>query len=225
MIPSQSIRFIPIEWENETPAPPLPELPLTVDISLRAFSAGVGDGINGMIREGMEQYGALQKGEMSGGEYAKRLMLRGSREAVRGGVRTAAALTLHEGARRLILSRWGQRGLLRATRFNTLISLAYGVVDQGMHTFQWANGQMDTRQYKVKTTENGGITLGAISGAAAGSVIGSVVPGLGTVAGGVLGMVMSMLGAMSGAEVGKSLGEKWFPEAPKTDKTEDETSA
>jgi hypothetical protein len=214
MQPSESaVRplHIHIEWEGD-PAPPVPpQLPMRFEIALNACTAAVSSGLQGMMKAGEEHYADWQAGSLGTGEYVRRVAERGATEGVRGGARSAIALSMSEIARRQIVRRWGRIAAGRLGRYHVVSSVAYGVVDQGIHTWQLMRGQIDERQYKVSTAENLGATGGAISGAAAGAVIGSAVPGLGTAAGALIGMIASMMGAMSGASLGKSLAEQWFP--------------
>ena len=211
---SSKIRYIPIEWEGELQAPPdFPEIPATVEIPMHAVSAAVMSGFHGMMREGVECYPDYRNGKLDDKQYTYRIVSRGSQDALKSGVRTVTALTLAEGAKRVITKRFGHVLVGRLIRYNVINAIAFGIIDQGSNTFKLYQGQMTSGQYKVKSVENAGGTSGAISGAAAGALLGSVVPGIGTAA----GMMLGMLGAMGGAAVGKSLGEQWFDPQPEED--------
>lgn len=206
---SSQVRYIPIDWEGEMQAPPdFPEIPATIEIPIHAASAAVMSGLNGMMREGVERFEDYRSGKLDDKQYTYRIVSRGSQEAVKSGVRTVTALTLAEGAKRMITRRFGQVLLGRLIRYNVINAVAFGLIDQGSDTFKLYRGELSSEQYKVKSVENAGGTSGAIGGAAAGALLGSVVPGIGTAA----GMMLGMLGAMGGAAVGKSLGQQWFEE-------------
>jgi len=200
-----------IDWEK-LDNPGLPDqLPILADIGLNAASAAVMSGLSSLMREGGQNLEEWRAGKIDEKQFTYRMVHKATDAAVTNGVRTGSALVLSEGAKKAILKLWGQAVLKRATRYNALTAICFGLVDQSKHTYQLAKGTLDKRQYKIKSVENVGGTGGAISGAAAGAVLGSVVPGLGTGAGAMLGYLMAMFGASSGAAMGKNLGEKWFP--------------
>jgi hypothetical protein len=206
-VSSSKVRYVPIEWEGQMQAPPdIPEIPATVEIPIHAVSAAVMSGLNGMMREGVERYEDYRSGKLDDKQYTYRIVSKGSQAAVTSGARTVTALTLAEGAKRMITRRFGQVLVGRLIRYNVINAVAFGIIDQGTDTFKLYRGQMSSEQYKVKSVENAGGTSGAIGGAAAGALLGSVVPGIGIAA----GMMLGMLGAMGGAAVGKSLGQQWF---------------
>ncbi len=200
----QFIRHIPIIWEGEAP-PEMPDLPPAVEIGAQAISSAVIGGLNGMIKEGMASFQALQEGKIDQKQFTYRVIRKGTAGAVQQGSKSAAALTMRQG---LIYTakKIGSRRFLAFSKSHAVFSVCYGVVDQGIHTYQFFQGKLDEVQYKVQTTENIGSTGGAISGAALGAFLGSTVPGLGTVMGALIGMA----GASGGASLGKSFGEKWF---------------
>ncbi|RMG54771.1 MAG: hypothetical protein D6722_28630 [Bacteroidetes bacterium] len=216
--PSKSLtRHIPIEWEGQD-LPDLPEtLPIGADIVLRAFVDAIGSGINSMAQEGSAHFQAFKEGKIDEKQFTYRMVSKASEAALKGGTRTGAALVLSEGAKRAIAKRWGEAVVRRFTRYNVLTSVAFGLVDQGTHTYKYYKGELDPKAYKVKTTENAGSTGGAIAGATAGAVLGSVIPGLGTGAGALMGYMMSVLGSIGGANLGRSLGEEWFSEKSPSD--------
>ncbi|MEM7370932.1 MAG: hypothetical protein AAF587_20120 [Bacteroidota bacterium] len=223
--------FVPIDWEGSKQNPPeypeLPSIPISADILLKAVADAFGSGMNGMMKEGIESFQDFRKGKIDEKQYTYRVVYKGTQAAVKGGSRTAAALGLSEGAKRLIVKKFGEEALRRLGKYNFVTSMAFGIIDQGTHTYQYANGQLPARDFKIKSVENVGGTGGAISGAAAGAMIGSAFPGLGTVAGAMLGYAFAVMGAMSGASLGKSLGEQWFPDpsAEATEKNSEESTS
>lgn len=208
--------FVPIEWEGSKQNPPeypeLPSIPVSADILLKACADAFGSGMNGMMKAGIESFQDYRKGKIDEKQYTYRIVYKGTQAAVKGGSRTAASLGLSEGAKRLIAKKFGQEAIKRLGKYNFITSMAFGIIDQGTHTYNYVNGSLPKRDFKIKSIENVGGTGGAISGAAAGAMIGSAFPGLGTVAGAMLGYAFAVMGAMSGASMGKSLGEQWFPE-------------
>lgn len=220
--------FVPIEWEHKSyDAPELPDeiqLPLSADIALRAAAEAFSSLMNGMMKEGIESFHEYKQGKIDQKQYTYRVVKKGTQAAVKGGTRTAAALSLSEGARRLIAKKFGQEVVKRFGKYNVLTSVAFGLVDQGTNTYKLFNGQLPERDYKIKSVENVGGTGGAISGAAAGAVIGSAFPGMGTAFGAMLGYAFAVMGAMSGASLGKTLGEQIFPDpaAPVTPNIEND---
>ena len=208
--PVSLTRHIPIEWEGQD-LPEIPDqLPIGADILFRACADALSSGLNGMAKAGSEHYDDWRAGKIDEKQFTYRLVRQGSQAALKGGARTGAALVLSEGAKRAIARRWGQAVLRRLTRYNVLTAVAFGLVDQGTHTYKLYTGEMDQTAYKVKSAENAGGTGGAIAGATAGAMLGSVVPGLGTGAGALMGYMMGVLGAIGGANLGRSLGEEWF---------------
>ncbi|WNJ19965.1 hypothetical protein [Pontibacter sp. G13] len=212
--PSSSPIHIPIIWEGMDDQPDGIEIPIAADIGIRAALEFVISGVNGMLKEGALKYDDFKDGKLDEKQFTYRVVSKGTESAVIGGIRTASALTLSEGAKRAILRVWGPKALLRLTRFNVVTSVAYGVVNQGLHTFHLYNGKLTDQQYKVKSAENIGSTGGAIGGAAAGAMLGSVVPGMGTAMGAVVGMMLAMMGAAGGAALGKEMGEEYFLDKP-----------
>ncbi|MEL6132595.1 MAG: hypothetical protein AAFR59_04435 [Bacteroidota bacterium] len=206
--------ILPVAWEGQD-QPPEPQIPVIIEIPLNAAVAALSAGINGMMREGGRSLEEFQNGKLNEAQFTYRIIQKGTQEAVKGGVRTAAALTLVEGVKAYVVKKWGQEALKRLMRNNFLGSMAFGLVDQTSHTLSLANGKITYRDYKVKSIENAGSVGGAIGGAAAGAMLGSVVPGLGTTFGAMVGYMFSMFGAMSGGSLGKNLGEEWFPDENK----------
>lgn len=200
------LRNIPIAWEGEAP-PEVPEFPPAMEIGAQAVSSAILGGINGMLKEGMTNFQDLQEGKLDQKQFTYRIVRKGSQAAFQGGSKAVAALTMRQGfiyaAKKI-----GSKSLLGIARRHTMVSICYGIVDQGIDTVKYYRGDLDSTGFKIQTSENVGSTGGAIGGAALGAAVGSVVPGLGTMAGALLGM----LGAASGASVGKSVGEKWFGE-------------
>ncbi len=199
---------IPVEVLD---SPLEPELPIAADIGINAAVAAVMSGLNEMMREGGKSIEDFRAGKIDEKQFTYRLVHKATEAATRNGIRTGSALVMSEGAKKVLTKAFGKALVKRLSRYNLITAICFGMVDQGRHTLDLANGKMDTREYKVKSVENVGGTGGAISGATAGAVLGSVVPGLGTAAGGMLGYMMGMLGAMGGGALGRSLGEKWFP--------------
>ncbi len=208
---SRIVRHIPIIWEGESP-PDFPEFPPALEIGAQAASSAILGGINGMMREGMANMEEFREGRIDQKQFTYRVIRKGSETAVQYGSKAVAALTMRQG---LIYAakKIGARKFLTAARSHAMVSVCYGVVDQGMDTFKYYRGDLDATQYKVQTSQNVGSTGGAIGGAAIGAVIGSAVPGVGT----VFGAMMGMLGAASGASIGKSVGEKMFAEEASPD--------
>lgn len=210
--PVSLTRFVPIEWAGQD-LPEIPEeLPIGADILFRACADALSSGLNGMVKEGSEHYDDWRKGKIDEKQFTYRMVRKGSEAALKGGVRTGAALVLSEGAKRVIARRWGEAVMRRFTRYNVFTAVAYGLVDQGTHTYKLYKGEMKPTEYKVKSAENVGGTGGAIAGATAGALAGSLIPGLGTGAGALMGYVMAVIGAMGGANLGRNLGEEWFGE-------------
>ncbi|MCI4668757.1 MAG: hypothetical protein MRZ79_11525 [Bacteroidia bacterium] len=218
---SKKIIFVPIEWESLDNPPEAPSLiPPIVEIPISAASAALITGVQAMMQEAGKSFQDWQNGKIDETQFTYRIIHKGSKGAVKGGVRTAGALGLSQGIKFAVAKKWGEEIAKRLTRHNLLGSICFGLVDQTTDTVNWMNGKLDVRDYKVKSVENVGSTGGAIGGAAVGSVLGSVVPGLGTGAGALIGGMLSMMGAMSGASIAKSLGEEWFPKEEATPKKE-----
>ncbi|MEO0899175.1 MAG: hypothetical protein AAFY71_22375 [Bacteroidota bacterium] len=202
--------FVPIAWEGDD-VPETPALPSIIEIPIGAASAALITGIQAAMQEGNNSMQEWRDGKINEAQYTNRIVHKGTQGAMKGGIRTAGAIGLSQGLRMAITKKWGEQVLKRLTRFNFLGSVCYGIVDQTSHTIQLFSGNLNQRDYKVKSVENVGSTGGAIGGAALGSVLGSVVPGLGTGTGMLIGGMLSMMGAMGGANVGKQIGEEWFP--------------
>lgn len=202
---------IEIEWEKLDEQPVTPELPFIADLGINAASAAVMSGLNAMMKEGGQSMEDWRSGKIDETQFTYRIIHKGTNAAVKNGTRTGSALLLNEGVSRTIVKVWGKALLKRLNRYNSITAICFGLVDQTTHTVQWYQGELDGREYKIKSVENVGSTGGAISGAAAGAMVGSVVPGLGTGSGALLGYLFATFGAMSGAKFGRSLGEKWFP--------------
>ncbi|MDP5171475.1 MAG: hypothetical protein NWR72_14615 [Bacteroidia bacterium] len=204
------LRNIPIIWEGEAP-PEVPDFPPALEIGAQAVSSAILGGINGMVREGMDQFEAYQTGKLDHKQYTYRIVRKGSEAAMKQGSKAVAALTMRQG---LIFAakKMGAKRLLVFAKGSAMISVAYGVVDQGVDTYKYFQGELKEVEFKVQTSQNVGSTGGAIGGAAMGALLGSAVPGLGTVMGAFLGM----LGSASGASLGKAIGEKWFIEEENT---------
>lgn len=181
------------------------------DIGINAAAAAVMSGLREMMREGKSSFEEFRNGKIDEKQFTYRVVYKSTDAAMQNGIRTGSALVLSEASKKTLVKLFGQAIVKRLSKFNVITAVCFGVVDQGRHTIELAQGKMDSRSYKVKSVENVGGTGGAIGGAAAGAILGSAVPGLGTAAGGMLGYTMGMLGAMSGGALGRSLGEKWFP--------------
>jgi hypothetical protein len=218
-LPLSTPIFIPIEGQDNPPEyPDLPSIPIGADIMIKACADAIGSTMNGMMREGVESFEEYKAGKIDEKQYTYRVVYKGTQAGVKGGTRTAAALGLSEGVKRLIAKQFGKEALRRLGRINLVTSLAFGVVDQTYHAYDFYQGKLSSVDFKVKSVENAGGTGGAISGAAVGAMLGSAVPGLGTATGAMLGYMMAVIGGMSGASFGKSLGEQWFQDEqdPKT---------
>lgn len=209
------LRNIPILWEGETP-PETPEFPPALEIGAQAVSSAILGGINGMLKEGMANIQDLQDGRLDQKQFTYRLVRKGSQTAIQQGAKAVSALTMRQGliyaARKI-----GIRRLVQMSRSHTMLSVCYGIVDQGIDTFKYYQGDLDSTQYKIQTSQNVGATSGAIGGAAIGAVMGSAIPGIGTLAGACLGMI----GSAGGASVGKSVGERWFQDESDDGSTQD----
>ena len=166
--------------------------------------AGVVGAISGASSEAWELRTELINGELPPSEFAARVTKASAESGVLSSVKTGAALTLKEGAVALA-KRSGSEGLKRfaGSNFGTLV--AFGVVEQGYHTVQFARGKIDRDDYAVQSSQNVGSTGGAIGGAIGGAAIGSAVPVIGTVIGGVVG---GLAGAFGGARIGKTFAER-----------------
>ncbi len=215
------VKWVPITWEGaEEPELPFPkEWEVPLNIGMNAAISAVMTGFDKMIKEGGKSFEEYQAGKIDSKQFTYRIVHKGTQAAVKGGVRTGAALGLAEGAKQVILRKWGEEVLRKVNRRNLVGALAFAMVDQTGHTYAWYKGQLTLREYKIKSIENIGSTGGAMGGAAAGAMLGSVIPGAGTAMGAMLGYMLASFGAMGGASVGKQLGEDWFPEQEK--KTED----
>jgi hypothetical protein len=209
--PSEVPQPLYIQIEGSDPPPVEEDIPVLADIGINAVAAAMMSGLNEMVKEGGRSFEAYRDGKISEKQFTYRLVHKGSNAAVKNGVRTGSALVLSEASKKTLTKLFGKAVVKRLSRYNVMTAVCFGLVDQGRHTIELAQGKMDGRIYKIKSVENAGGTGGAIGGAAAGVAIGSVVPGLGTAAGGMIGYTMGMLGAMSGGALGRSLGEKWFP--------------
>lgn len=179
---------------------------------------GALDGITGMIREGIVCFDEYRGGKITQSEVIDRVYSKG----VLYGTRTFAALSFKEGAK-VVTQKLGTEWLKRLSRSNAMTSIAYGLVDQGIDTYKWKNGNLNEVQYKVSTVKNVGSTGGAIGGMVVGTMIGSVVPGPGTMLGAMIG---GMLGGMYGAQGGQNVGEVVFgpdPDAKDNNDKEDPT--
>lgn len=123
----------------------------------------------------------------------------GLKAAARGGTREVARAVgkkvAEEGARSA--ARVGFSATARAVaRGNAVWALAGALVDQAVDTVRVCTGQIDGREYGVRSGENvlgaGGGLGGAALGAAAGTAI---FPGVGTIVGGLLGGLTGSSGA------------------------------
>ncbi|MEO0469799.1 MAG: hypothetical protein AAF206_09280 [Bacteroidota bacterium] len=191
--------------------PPAPEIPPAMDIAFQAAVMAAIEGVNGMVKEGLNSYDDYKEGKIGQVEYTNRVLDKGGKAAFRTGSRTAAALTLREGAK-AVSNRLGSEFLKRFARSGAMSAICFGAVDQGIDTYKWQKGELTEQQYKISTVKNFGGTGGAIGGAAIGATLGSVVPAIGTALGAMIG---GMLGAAGGAEGGQSLGESIFGVPPK----------
>lgn len=209
-------REIPIEWKGMDDLPGVPpHLQIPATIAIEACASAVTGGIREMMQAGQDGFTAYREGKIDEAEYTHQVVSKGTTAALKQGARTAAALTLSEGAKQVIARRWGQAVLRRLTRYNVVGAVAFGLIDQGTDTYRLVRGDLPLRDYKIKSVENVGGTGGAISGAAAGAILGSVVPGLGTGMGAMVGYMMGVLGAMGGASLGRSIGEHLFGDEAK----------
>lgn len=181
-----------------------------VEMGESAAVAGILNGLRGIAREAEDNFGALKVGEINAGDFTVRIVKTGVKQGLNAGAKAALAVGLKEGVRE-VSKRMGWRMLWKFTikHSGAVSSIAYGVVEQGWATVQFATGKRDLKSFTIQTAENFGATGGAISGAATGAALGSVVPGLGTTLGAVLG---AYLGGHGGAWGGKTLVNAIVPE-------------
>lgn len=179
---------------------------LVKDISAQAMTNAITSGIIEMLKEGNLKLDELEDGKINEKEFASTIFQKGAKSAATTGAKTVAALSIREGAKG-IAKRFGQ-DLCKRFGAGTLTAVAFGVVEQGIHTVRWMNGEIDDKRYKIQTAEN----LGSASGALGGAAIGSMIPGLGTMVGAIVG---GMIGSYGGSAVGKSIGEDLFDEEEK----------
>ena len=148
----------------------------------------------------------LRHGRIDGAEYAERVVLAGATAGFDTAVRTTIALGTKEAAKAAARS-MGAAGLKRFAGSNPGTAVAFGVAEQLVITIQLACGEIDDREYGVRSVQNAGSTGGAIGGAVAGAAIGSAIPVVGTVVGGVIG---GIAGAIGGGGLARELGTLLF---------------
>ncbi|MFO0651483.1 MAG: glycine zipper domain-containing protein [Polyangiales bacterium] len=160
----------------------------------------------GGASEAIRAYDDFSDGTIDGVEYAKRVTLGTASGAVSAGGRTAAALTLKEGAKQVAI-RTGTESLRRVAGSNVATAVSFAVVEQGIDTVALIRGTIDGREYGARTTGTLGTTGGAYGGALVGASIGSAVPLVGTAVGAVIG---GLVGALGGGAIGRKLGRFIF---------------
>ncbi len=211
------VRYIPIQWEGEHGVAWLPQ-----DVLMNAAISAAISGMESMAKEGQAHFQSLKSGDMKGPEFAGKILQKGAQKAAGSGSRVLAAYAVKQGMERVGKRLTGKlllRGMNPFLRSNAMWSVAFGLVDQGVNTYQLATGGLNQRDYQVKSTQTAGATGGAVGGGIVGAMIGNVLlPG----AGGLLGMLFgSMLGEKTGSAGGQLMGEKLFPKK----ETSEETSA
>ena len=150
--------------------------------------------------------GELRRGRIDDAEYAERVVLAGANAGLDTAVRTTIALGTKEATKAAARS-MGAAGLKRFAGSNPGTAVAFGFAEQAINTIQWARGEINDRQYGIRTVQTAGSTGGAIAGATAGAAIGSAIPVVGTVVGGVIG---GLVGAIGGGGLGRDLGNLLF---------------
>lgn len=204
------VKHIPILWEGESSAQFVPQ-----DIAVNAAISAAVSGLDTMVKEGQAHFEAVKSGEMKPAEYARKVLVKGARQAAGSGSRVVAAYAVKQGFEKIVRRvpvRGIATGLRPALRSSALWSVAFGVVDQGVNAWKAANGSISQREYHVRTVQNAGATGGAVSGAAAGALVGNMLlPGPGALLGMLFG---SMLGEKAGSTGGRKAGEKIFPDIP-----------
>ena len=146
--------------------------------------------------------GDLHRGRLDGAEYLQRAVSTGAEAGLDTAVRTTIALGTKEAAKAAARS-MGAEGMKRFAGSNPGTAVAFGFAEQLINTIQWTRGEIDDRQYGVRSVQTGG----AIGGAAAGAAIGSVIPVVGTVLGGMIG---GIAGAIGGGGLARELGTLLF---------------
>ncbi|PIQ09476.1 MAG: hypothetical protein COW71_06430 [Ignavibacteriales bacterium CG18_big_fil_WC_8_21_14_2_50_31_20] len=168
-------------------------------------SAIVGGSLTGIVSVVLNGK-RLAKSEICGAEFAtevvKDVVVSGSSAAIKTGV----ALTIKEGGKQ-IAKRVGKESLKKIAGSNVGTAVAFGIVDQGLHTIKLINGDIDGSEYLGKTAENVGGTSGALGGAYGGAALGTAIfPGVGTAIGAV---VFGIAGGLGGSSIG-SWVKSWF---------------
>jgi phage tail tape-measure protein len=199
---------IPVEWAESRPAT-LRVSGGIPDIAFRAVPTAILSGMEGGAREAMDSYESYQQGKIDGDEYASRIFRSGAGSTLAGGAKAFAAFGLQEGMK-LISDKWGRAVLKRFSRSHAATFVAFGIVDQGLSTYKWYNGEISDSEMKIQSAENAGGAGGAVGGAVIGAAAGSFVPGLGTAFGAIFG---SYIGGYFGAKGAKNLGENWFTDS------------
>jgi len=115
-------------------------------------------------------------------------------------------LVIKEGGKQ-IAKKVGKESIKKMAGSNVGTAIAFGVVEQGLHTFKLMKGDLDANEYFGKTAENIGGTGGALAGAFGGAAIGTTIfPIVGSAIGAVVG---SIAGGISGSTVGSRV-KSWF---------------
>ncbi len=176
------------------------------DIARFAGGAAAVGAIAGAASEAIDAYGDLREGAIDGVEYARRVGVGSVTGAASAGGRTAAALTIKEGAKQLAI-RTGTASLRRVAGSNAGTAVAFATVEQVIDTVSLVRGTIDGSEYGARTTGTLGTTGGAYGGALAGAALGSLVPVLGNAVGAVVG---GLVGALGGGFLGRKLGRSIF---------------
>lgn len=215
----KKVRVVPIDWIDvaEGKVNLMDDPPFTPGQMVIANSivSALLAGMNGLAAEIQEHFEAFARGEISGTEYAAKVAQAGSQKAALGGGKAAAAFTLQELVK-VLSDKMGKAAFRRFARSNVMTLIAFGVVDQGIDTYKYYQGELKVRDYQINSVANVGSACGAASGGAIGAMLGSFVPGIGTLLGATFG---SYFGSYGGTMAGRSLGEQWFenPEAKEDD--------
>lgn len=176
------------------------------DIARFAGGAAVVGGVISAGVAAVEGIDDLRRGRIDAATCAKRVAVSGATGAAAAGGRTAAALTLKEGAKQLA-SRTGAETLRRAAGSTAGTAVVFALVEQGIDTVALARGQIDGREYGARACGTLATSGGAYGGALAGAALGSAVPVVGTALGAVVG---SIVGALSVGALGRRIGRALF---------------
>ena len=154
--------------------------------------------------------GAFVEGERSAGQLVVTASAGAARSAgaslVERGLEAGVRKAMPRVARELARSagkRTAAQAAKGALRSNALGSIAILVVGQGVDTAQLAAGDIDQKEYRLRSAENVGNAAGSVAGGAVGAAIGTALcPGIGTAVGGWLG---SFFGGLAAGSAGRAL--------------------